>query len=563
MAKKNPKKSTGKQKATKKVVKKKVVKQQPSSSISPTMSAYLALGVVLIFIFFIRVNLLDIPLERDEGGFAYIGKMALQGVPLYSELHDIKLPGLYYTYGVMMSISGFTSKGIHLGLLFFNLGAIVLLFFLIRRLFNSYIGVIAAATYAILSVSPGTLGFAAHATQLLMLPALGGIYLLLKGLEERAWWQFLVAGLLFGYAFTIKQQAVYFMIFAGLYLLFRRLYQTEKRWTPLIKEMALLITGSILPYLLILLVMMSSGRFEDFWFWTFEWPREFGTNKTFSNSMDLLDMMFKRVIDGQNWLWILSGLGLIATFFTKHELHKKVFAVLLLLMMFGGVATGFHFYQHYFVMLLPAVGLFTGIGLQLLKDKLPIDPKWSHWLSISIFVIAWLQIFSSRSDYFTNPDTTKILETTYGSNPFPESVEIGKYLNSIKQPDDKMVVFGSEPQIPFYADIPLATGDAFIYPLADGGKYSDTLQQRMIQKVEVAKPRFLVYVQSGMSWLAPLDNPLITWMKAEVTKNYRPIGMVDIFRNGAATNYVFGFEQASQYQVQSPHAILVFERVGQ
>ena len=49
------------------------------------------------FLLFVRVNLLDIPLERDEGGFAYVGEMALRGKLLYTELHDIKLPGLYYT----------------------------------------------------------------------------------------------------------------------------------------------------------------------------------------------------------------------------------------------------------------------------------------------------------------------------------------------------------------------------------------------------------------------------------------------------------------------------------
>ena len=164
-------------------------------------------------------------------------------------------------------------------------------------------------------------------------------------------------------------------------------------------------------------------------------------------------------------------------------------------------------------MLLPAIGLLVGIGLQFLKERLPLANSLSNGLIVGFFIIAWLQIIANRPDYFTNPNPTEILRKTYGSNPFPESVEIANYLKTIKQAGDKMVILGSEPQIPFYADIPMVTGDAFIYPLADGGKYSDTLRQKMIQQVEAEKPRFLIYVQSWLSWLGPLDNPTINWMK--------------------------------------------------
>jgi hypothetical protein len=42
----------------------------------------LALVGILLFILVVRIRLLDIPFERDEGGFAYMGRMMLQGVPL-------------------------------------------------------------------------------------------------------------------------------------------------------------------------------------------------------------------------------------------------------------------------------------------------------------------------------------------------------------------------------------------------------------------------------------------------------------------------------------------------
>ena len=133
-------------------------------------------------------------------------------------------------------------------------------------------------------------------------------------------------------------------------------------------------------------------------------------------------------------------------------------------------------------------------------------------------------------------------------------------MKSVKQPNDKIIVFGSEPQIPFYADIPSITGHLFIYPATVPGAYTEELKAEVIQQVETEQPRFLVYVQHTGSWLN-INAPLNEWMKNYVsTQGYRPIGVVDIFGNGVPTNYVFGLEQAMQYQLQSQTGVLVFEK---
>src|SRR6059058_5341923 len=133
----------------------------------------LAIGAVV----FIRFRLLAIPLERDEGEYAYAGQLMLQGIPPYKLAYNMKFPGTYAAYAVIMSIFGQTITGIHLGLLLVNAATIALIFFLGRRLLNTTAGVVAAASYAVLSVSPSVQGFAAHATHFVMLPVLGGTLL--------------------------------------------------------------------------------------------------------------------------------------------------------------------------------------------------------------------------------------------------------------------------------------------------------------------------------------------------------------------------------------------------
>src|SRR5213593_2539422 len=111
----------------------------------------------------VRIRLLSMPLERDEGEYAYAGQLMLQGIAPYKLAYNMKFPGTYAAYALIMALFGQTIVGIHLGLLLINAATILLIFLLGRRLINSMAGLAAAMTYAVFSVSPSVLGFAAHA----------------------------------------------------------------------------------------------------------------------------------------------------------------------------------------------------------------------------------------------------------------------------------------------------------------------------------------------------------------------------------------------------------------
>jgi hypothetical protein len=82
---------------------------------------WLVVVLVLLFIVFIRVRLLEMPLERDEGEYAYAGQLILQGIPPFELVYNMKLPGTYYAYAAGMAIFGQTTVGVHL--LFWSLTA--------------------------------------------------------------------------------------------------------------------------------------------------------------------------------------------------------------------------------------------------------------------------------------------------------------------------------------------------------------------------------------------------------------------------------------------------------
>jgi len=128
---------------------KKASRRQPAPEVQETRIAanwhWIVLGIVLLAAAAVRIRLITMPLERDEGEFAYMGQLMLQGVPPYKIAYNMKFPGIYAIYALMMAIFGQTIVGVHLGLLVANSISIVLVFILGRRLVDRLAGLIAAA----------------------------------------------------------------------------------------------------------------------------------------------------------------------------------------------------------------------------------------------------------------------------------------------------------------------------------------------------------------------------------------------------------------------------------
>ena len=116
---------------------------------------WILVAIAVLFAAAVRIRLLGIPLERDEGEYAYTGQLMLQGIPPYKLVYSMKFPGTAAAYAAIMSVFGQTITGIHLGFMLVNAAAIVLVYLLGKRLFTPAAGVAASAVYALLSLGQG------------------------------------------------------------------------------------------------------------------------------------------------------------------------------------------------------------------------------------------------------------------------------------------------------------------------------------------------------------------------------------------------------------------------
>jgi len=209
--------------------------------------ALVLLILTVVFILVIRIRLIDVPLERDEGEYAYAGQLLLQGKLPYSHVYNMKMPGIYTVYALILQVFGQSSAGIHAGLIVVNLATILLVFILGRRLLDTLCGAAAAAAFGILSVSFGIHGVFANAEHFVIVPALGGVLLLLVCNSDRKRYCF-AAGLLFGISLMIKQHGIVFGLFGGGYLLWDLFRCRQMVFLNKLKLLSTFAAGLLLPF---------------------------------------------------------------------------------------------------------------------------------------------------------------------------------------------------------------------------------------------------------------------------------------------------------------------------
>jgi len=495
------------------------------------------LAIVLLSAAGMRYGLLDVPLERDEGEYAYAGQLILQGVPPYQHLYNMKLPGIYAAYAGVLAVFGQTHTGIHIGLLLINAATIVLMFLLGRRLFDPLTGIVTAASFAVLSISQSVQGVFANAEHFVILPAIGGLLLLLKARDDDKTWLLFCSGLLLGIGFLMKQHGAAFIIFGGLYLLIDQLRNRPVSLRRLTLICAVFITGAAVPYGLTCVILALAGTFENFWFWTVTYVLSYTSQVPIEQVWSILKNRAVYIGGAAPLIWTLVVVGLSALLWDKRARQRSTFTALFVLFSFVSMCPGLYFRPHYFVLILPAAALLTGIAISSMTNVLSNARTRivRYGLPIIVALICLtVSIYQQRAFLF-QMTPLQVCRATYGSNPFPESLEIGQFIREHTTENDRIAVIGSEPQIYFYSGRRSASGYIYMYPLMENHDFALQMQKEMIGEIELAKPSFLIVVGCSTSWLrGPSSKTLIfEWLRRYQHEHYIPVGLIEIFKNRA------------------------------
>ena len=543
-----------------------IPKPKPTEAAETTFPgrwAWILVAAGIVFCAAIRIRLLNMPIERDEGEFAYMGQLMLQGIPPYKLAYNMKFPGIYVVYALVLGIFGQSIAAIHIGVLIANSAAAILLFLIAKRLFDPLTGALAAITFGLLSVSPSVLGFAGHATQYVLPFALGGLLMLLKGMESRKAMPFVWTGLLLGTAVLMKQHAAFFIVFAVVYLLLAGWRTLGKRS---VGYAAILAGTSLAPFALTCFWLYAAGVFRTFWFWTITYAREYVGELGLHEGLFMLWIETLRVVATAAWLWLIAAIGFTALIWSPKARRHWLFIAGFSLSSFLAICPGMFFRTQYYILTLPATGILIGLAItcaieRLAKSK---DYGWLRAVPIMLFALAVLSSVNKQAAFFFRLAPEQASRVAYGINPFPEAIEIARYIGEHSTSRDTVAVLGSEPEIYFLSGRKSATGHIYVYGLMESQPFASRMQREMMGEIERAKPRFLVFTNVPTSWTKrpTSDLTIFGWLNAYAGRYYHPVGLLEIITDDYTASY-WGpdAEFAEPQSAQSPY-IRVYERSG-
>src|SRR5271165_3096012 len=351
---------------------------------------YAALLLTLVAFAAVRFHFRNLPLERDEGEYAYMGQLLLQGVPPYQHAFTMKLPGTCMAYAAMMAVFGQTPAGIRLGMIVVTSVCALLVFLLGKRLYGLLAGTIAGITYIFLAIRPGVLGLEGHATHFVVLTALAGILLVLQAIGQERSSFFFASGVLFGLSFLMKQPGIFFGFFAGCYWLWG-VWKRGWLWKNIALHGGAFVAGVALPYGLLCLYLARAGVFANFWFWTWTYAREYGSILSLSDSWRLCLKYTLPWAVRPFVLWEIALAGLLAPLWCRYARAHGGFVAGFVAASALAVCPGLYFRPHYFILLLPAVALCVGIAVECAQQELDRRNRKSlAYVPLLVFAIAYL-----------------------------------------------------------------------------------------------------------------------------------------------------------------------------
>jgi hypothetical protein len=261
-------------------------------------------------------------------------------------------------------------------------------------------------------------------------------------------------------------------------------------------------------------------------------------------------------------LWGIAVVGVSCLFWEQTARSRATFVLGFFIFSFLAVCPGLIFRNHYFVFLLPAIALLIGITISSLKRLiLKLQPRL-QFIPTILFLLAFSVGVVGYRSFFFELTPLQVCRAIYGSNPFPESVEVAEYIKGHSKKEDKIAVLGSEAQIYFYSNRHSATGYIYTYQIMEDLKYALKMQKEMAEEIERAHPKYLVWVNVRTSWLVRPESGtyIFKWFEEYSKKNLNLVGVIDILSE-IQTEYRWDSE-ATNYSPRSPYFLYVYRRKG-
>lgn len=400
-----------------------------SAKLSWLDAATLGLGLGFL-VLALRWSALSLPLDRDEGAYATIAWAGqAHGSAPYVDLLDHKPPLLYGLYAQAFRWTGSSALGLRLfSLAWQALSAAALGLLLLRWTSSRKMAWAGGVIFALLGSDWGTQAVAANAEGWAWLPLLAGLALLRPWEDERALWRWAFWGVAAGLAANIKQP--YYLWALGLPLLWPA---GGARGSALAAALA----GLAAVQGCIVLAYAHHGALEAWWQAVFAFNAGYSAPLS-GGAWQGLRALLRHLARSQGLLWALAALAGLGPSTRLRRLGTAALALGFLAAALSG-----RWYPHYaqswaLGLALLGAGAFQGSG----------HWPWKRSLLLGTAVAAWLL---AQVPFWALPDGAARSQRLMGAGDFAGAPLLARWINANSAAQDRVLVWGAEPELFFLA----------------------------------------------------------------------------------------------------------------
>jgi hypothetical protein len=455
------------------------------------------------------------PLGRDQATYCVIGQGLLRGQLLYRDLWDIKPPGIYYIYAVIVKAFGPVMWLIGTVDIIWLLAISICIFYFTKRYLGAPAAAVAVVSYALWHCSWGYIHAAQSETFITLFVFLA--YFILMSHQRENWKGNLTAGLLCGAAFWVKYNAApFFAVLTFLpYVDVSRLDEHPPRlklaipWRVWFQRTGFIVAGFLLMIVAVLAYFWGIGAWPALKEGHFEvLPRYGSMFIQHIRNYPLFALTWIRFSLGP-WTEGACGAALVIAW-RRREVRTIAPVVIMALAGFASAASQPRLSTYSFETAYPFFAMLWGYVIIKLYEgfvytrKLLARRGWRMagvllWL-VAVEVVYYPlpdSVFEIATEYKGLADWMHDPHSSYKYYPFPffleklhDQIEIIDYLRNNSVPSDGVYVFGTAPLINFLTQRPnpsrFVSNHALISPWGPA-----RWRQDLIAELSRKEPRFI------------------------------------------------------------------------
>jgi 4-amino-4-deoxy-L-arabinose transferase-like glycosyltransferase len=462
-------------------------------------SVALASAIVLGVLF--RLGTLRLPLDRDEGAYATIGRGWTSGIIPYRDVFDHKPPVIYAFYALADRLAPASVLSVRVLSSALFVLALVLVFAVTRRVYGGAAAAFSAVAFALIG-NDFTVEAARANTEQVMLPSLvASLYCFVRagdGTRPLAARWLLAAGVFAGIAVLTKPVAIWPLAVLAVAAAWPG--AAEARATASLRALAAIVAGAAIPVAAAAAYFAANGALDDaradVLSFNSAYVRYFWDNGYRGQVTDLSPLASPYAM--------IAFASLFTTFALPRE-SRRGHAVILLWTASNvvGAKMGVRTFGHYFVPALPGIAMLSAafvIAVARLTGQASGQspaPAWQRFApAAAALAIAggWQARENVQFAFLAGPDTQVRREFgEQGPMLFARAGDVSLYLRQATAPDDLILVWGAEAEVYYLSGRPAAS--RYIYGISLG--FARDSVDTMRRDLEAARPRAVVVPTNG------------------------------------------------------------------